>query len=495
MPPSRPPKKYLSPDERFRIISLRIQQKSWEEIVRETGEKKSTIRNIVTHFLKHGTYHDLPKPGRRRKLDDRGLRRLERAVLKNPAATIQDLAREATLDSGENAVKRALRELKFGVFRVKRKFWLSKEAMMKRRRWCLKKRKWTEEDWRKIIWCDEVRIEVGLRSGPLRVRRRRGTSLWPRYIQPTFHSGRFGISFWAAYSYGSRTPLIFLRRRRPEEYKRERDRGGLNATQYRNEDNSGREDASYRPTLFCDGDPGAGKSYIVSLVIDKLCEEVVGGDPTVVCFYFDFAARNEQSPVNMLGPLLKQLYLSRGLQVSEILKMLRAITAMRRTFIGVDALDECVLEYRMVVLESLGQILQGSASTRLLMTGRPHVWSEVERELGGAAPFVFIPATDDGVLRFLREKLRRDTMPNAMSSTLKEDIMESIPAISTETFLLASLHVRAILRGTTVARRRKILKSIKDGVELGEVYGAARERIKARDKEKAKLAMAALTWI
>jgi len=235
MPPSRPPKKYLSPDERFRIISLRIQQKSWEEIVHETGEKKSTIRNIVDRFLKHGTYHDLPKPGRKRKLDDRGLRRLERAVLKDPAATIQDLAREATLDSGENAVKTALRELKFGVFRVKRKFWLSKEAMKKRRRWCLKKRKWSQGDWRKIIWCDEVRIEVGLRCGPLRIRRRRGTSLWPRYIQPNFHSGRFGISFWAAYSYGSRTPLIFLRRRGPEEYERKKDRGGLNATQYRNE--------------------------------------------------------------------------------------------------------------------------------------------------------------------------------------------------------------------------------------------------------------------
>ena len=27
--------------------------------------------------------------------------------------------------------------------------------------------------------------------------------------------------------------------------------------------NGDREDASYRPTLFCDGDPGAGKSYIV----------------------------------------------------------------------------------------------------------------------------------------------------------------------------------------------------------------------------------------
>ena len=44
-----------------------------------------------------------------------------------------------------------------------------------------------------------------------------------------------------------------------------------------------------------------------SLVIDKLCDEAVEGDPIVVCFYFDFAARNEQSPVNMLGSLLRQL--------------------------------------------------------------------------------------------------------------------------------------------------------------------------------------------
>ena len=42
-----------------------------------------------------------------------------------------------------------------------------------------------------------------------------------------------------------------------------------------------------------------------SLVIDKLCDETIKGDSTVVCFYFDFAARNAQSPVNMLGSLLR----------------------------------------------------------------------------------------------------------------------------------------------------------------------------------------------
>ena len=193
-----------------------------------------------------------------------------------------------------------------------------------------------------------------------------------------------------------------------------------------------------------------------SLVIDKLCDEAIEGDPTVACFYFDFAARNEQSPANMLGSLLRQFVSGhgeipetisrdfrkgklsvggRGLQVSGIVKMFQTIVATRRTFICVDGLDECVPEHRIVVLESLGQILQASPDARLFMTGRPHVRSEVERKLGGTVTFLLIRATEDGVVRFLQEKLRKDTILNVMSSTLERDIMKSIPAISSETYV------------------------------------------------------------
>ena len=79
-----------------------------------------------------------------------------------------------------------------------------------------------------------------------------------------------------------------------------------------------------------------------SLVIDRLCDEAVEGETAVACFYFGFAARNEQPPINMLGALLRQLVSGfeditkvvvrpfrkqkiaiggRGLQVSGILKM------------------------------------------------------------------------------------------------------------------------------------------------------------------------------
>ena len=179
----------------------------------------------------------------------------------------------------------------------------------------------------------------------------------------------------------------------------------------------------------------------------------------MVCFYFDFAARNEQSPVNMLGSLLRQLVNGqegipemiaskfrkekmsiggRGLQASGILKMFQTITATRRTFVCIDGFDECVPEHRIVVLDSLGHILRGSPNTRLFMTGRPQVRSEVEKKLNGMATFMMIRGTEDGVLRFLSEKLKMDTIPDMMSSTLEGDIMKTIPAMSSETYVGAS---------------------------------------------------------
>ena len=179
-------------------------------------------------------------------------------------------------------------------------------------------------------------------------------------------------------------------------------------------------------------------------------------DSVVTCFYFDFAARSEQSPVNMLGSLLRQLVTGleeipeivvrgfqnekkaiggRGLQVSGILRMFQAITTTKRTFICVDALDECVPENRVVVLESLGQILRSSADTRIFITGRSHILSEVERRLDGTATFILIEPTKNGVVDYLREKLKNDTTPEEMSSTLEANIMESISQLSSETYV------------------------------------------------------------
>src|SRR5437660_12195675 len=104
-----------------------------------------------------------------------------------------------------------------------------------------------------------------------------------------------------------------------------------------------------------------------SLVVDRLCDRAGRQNIAVACFYVDFAAREEQSPTNMLGSLLKQIVGGleripeeisrifqdykktiggRGLRVPEIVKMLQAVTSLQPTFICVDALDECAEVHR-----------------------------------------------------------------------------------------------------------------------------------------------------
>ena len=108
---------------------------------------------------------------------------------------------------------------------------------------------------------------------------------------------------------------------------------------------------------------------ISSLVVDRLCDEAAGENTAVTCFYFDFAARKEQSATSMLGSLLKQVVGGlemipneiseafrgqkkavggRGPLLPDIVKMLQAITSSLRTFVCIDALDECEVVHRYI---------------------------------------------------------------------------------------------------------------------------------------------------
>ena len=104
----------------------------------------------------------------------------------------------------------------------------------------------------------------------------------------------------------------------------------------------------------------------------------------------------------------------------------------RLTFICFDALDECVAEYRGKLLESLQQILHKSSATRMFLAGRFHVRDEVEKHLAGRVVAVSITPTKADIIRFLRAKLREDLTPDAMDSSLEEDIMNNIPETVSE---------------------------------------------------------------
>ena len=184
-----------------------------------------------------------------------------------------------------------------------------------------------------------------------------------------------------------------------------------------------------------------------SLVVDWLGDRTKGQNRAVICFYFDFAARREQTATSMLGSLLKQMIgrmdrvpedISRALQeqkkavsgrkpkLDDIIKMLQLITSSQPTFMVIDALDECTAVQRFRLLDSLKEIVDKSSDVRIFITGRPHIRAEIERRLAGRAVSIPVSPPRDDIIRFLRVRLSEDETPDAMDETLEADILEKI---------------------------------------------------------------------
>ena len=179
-----------------------------------------------------------------------------------------------------------------------------------------------------------------------------------------------------------------------------------------------------KAVMFCCGHPGVGRAFIgwqglfsrercgpvltshhdSSLVVDKVCDQMRGQNAAVTCFYFDFAARKEETATSMLGSLLKQMVSGTGRisediwralreqreavsgcrpQLGDIVKMLQLITSSQRIFMVIDALDECTAVQRYRLFNSLKAILEKSPGARIFVTGRPHIRAEIEVRLVG----------------------------------------------------------------------------------------------------------------
>jgi len=184
-----------------------------------------------------------------------------------------------------------------------------------------------------------------------------------------------------------------------------------------------------------------------SLVVDMLYNRTRGQSTAVTCFYFDFAAREEQTATSMLGSLVKQVVsgmemipeeVSRafqehketmggcGPQLAVIVKMLQALASSRPIFICIDALDECAAVQRFRVLDSLNQILEKCPWTRIFATGRPHIRHEIETRLTGRVASVSVGLKRDDIVGFLRVRLGEDETPDAMDEGLEAEILEKI---------------------------------------------------------------------
>ena len=186
---------------------------------------------------------------------------------------------------------------------------------------------------------------------------------------------------------------------------------------------------------------------ISSLVIDWLCDQVGNRDIAVAGLYCDYLAQEQQSSTNMLGAILKQLlerdgipeslrqafhmekrgFGGRALQLLGLVKILKTtIASLPEVFICVDGLDECLPKNRQELLDSLQKLVQASPTTRVFLSGRRHIWSEIRKVFTEAIMIPVAPTIGD-IEKYLKMRLERDITPGAMDDNLRAEIMRVIP--------------------------------------------------------------------
>ena len=111
---------------------------------------------------------------------------------------------------------------------------------------------------------------------------------------------------------------------------------------------------------------------------------------------------------------------------ADLMRMLKtAIASLPQAPTCTDALDECLPKNLPELLQSPRDIIRESPTTRIFLTGRPHVRGAIQKYFTGAVMIPISPNTDD-VKHYLEMKLDRDEEPQAMDDGLRGDIVKII---------------------------------------------------------------------
>ena len=199
-----------------------------------------------------------------------------------------------------------------------------------------------------------------------------------------------------------------------------------------------------RRTLFCPGMPGAGKTMLASIVIQQLASNMGDRNIGLAYMFYSYRSQLEQTPVNLLASLLRQLipegatppsdlknmyqdHVRKGTRpaLDEVFKLLpSAIESYAQVFIVVDALDECPdgNGIRGLMLAKL-RSLQTSKGINLMVTSRslPKIKEAFEYD-----PQLEIRASEADVRKYLDGQMSRLAGCVMKNMTLQEDIKGEI---------------------------------------------------------------------
>ncbi|KAK9784357.1 putative NACHT domain-containing protein [Seiridium cardinale] len=269
------------------------------------------------------------------------------------------------------------------------------------------------------------------------------------------------------------------------------------------------------PLLFCPGIPGAGKTILTSAIIDDLLKELDSYDSAGICYiYCDFRHQTEQSLDGLLLSLLRQLSqhssslpqsvgdmydrhqrLGSRPTTNEIFNALqRVITGFSRTFVVVDALDECATsEGTQSKLITTLLELQRNTQARILATSRPI--PDITRNFQGF-PWLEVRARTEDISKYIEGNIHRLKGFVQRDTELQNEIKNSIVKFADGMFLLAQLHFQSLLGKMSARALRDALSTLARGADAYDTaYSNTMDRVCSQPDGEKKIAIAALMWI
>ncbi|KAI0428933.1 ankyrin repeat-containing domain protein [Xylaria sp. FL1042] len=266
-------------------------------------------------------------------------------------------------------------------------------------------------------------------------------------------------------------------------------------------------------TLFCPGIPGAGKTFLTSIIVDNLHSRFNDEpDVGVAYLYCSFRRADDQKAEDLLASLLKQLAQKRSslpdsvvslyrhhkkerksLSFNQISNTLRFVAAMySQVFIVVDALDECPVYSSSRFLSEIFT-LQATCTANIFATSRfiPEIVQKFEHgmSLEIRASKQDIYSYVDGHMLHLPSFVKRN-------HELQEEIKGEIFNVAGGMFLLVKLHLDSLIGKRSLKAVRTALKSLPSGSNaLNQAYSGAMKRIESQVSDQVELAKQVLLWI
>ncbi|KAI5810839.1 hypothetical protein BZA77DRAFT_347519 [Pyronema omphalodes] len=284
----------------------------------------------------------------------------------------------------------------------------------------------------------------------------------------------------------------------------------------------GSEESFENSILGIYGIPGAGKSVIFSLIVDHIQDAFEFEDDFCLTWlYCDYDNDSHQTLENMIGALLRQAvfklyYRSKGLPRDVIHKLLKRkrekkpletteateflsqiLRLSAKSYICIDALDECRDDRRRFLLQSLKALSNAlklnQYSVRILVTARHHVNEYINLDfVKDLACIIELEANQEDIAKYVRQELENDVSGVAMTEEFKETVIAKILSSSNGMFLLPALQIQSVLECATPRDRQEALNTMPEGLE--DAFEVTLKRIN-RQKSKSKHAMKIVQWI